>query len=31
MPESAMPLKILEQPGGYRLYSGRTFVTVKAK
>jgi hypothetical protein len=29
--KSAMPLKFLEQPGGYRLYSGRTFVTVKAK
>ena len=27
----AMPLKIVEQDGGYRLYAGRSYVTVKAK
>lgn len=27
----AMPLKIVEQAGGYRLYAGKSFVTVKAK
>jgi len=27
----AMPLKIVGQDGGYRLYAGRSYVTVKAK
>ena len=29
--KSALPLKILEQTGGYRLYAGRLFVVVKAQ